>query len=283
MITYFELEQRGVGRLRECLMPTPDIDARFLLQEASGLTRAQLILRRNDVCPEPHLQRYDSLVARRLAGEPVGRILGKREFWGLDFSLSKDTLEPRPDSETLIEAVLAHRPDRRKAYSLCDFGTGTGCLLGAVLHSYPNAQGVGVDISRGALLMAQKNLTALGLGRRASFALGDWGDAQGIRGKQFDIILSNPPYVPSDAVLDRDVRDYDPERALFAGKDGLAAYRRLVPSLPAFLASDGLVVLEIGVGQCDAVVGLAEASGLKTLEIREDLGGIARAVVLGRA
>ena len=196
---------------------------------------------------------------RRAAGEPLGRILGVREFWGLPFRLSPDTLEPRPDSETLIRALLEHRAGLPPAPRLLDFGTGTGCLLLAALSELRDATGIGVDKSVQACQTAALNAAALGLQNRAHFLVSDWGAA--LSG-QFDVILTNPPYI-ADAViptLDASVRDFDPLLALSGGADGLNAYRALIPHALRLLKPGGLLLLEIGYDQADSVPALLSAA-----------------------
>lgn len=223
--------------------------------------------------------RLRDAITRRLAGEPLWRILGAREFWGLRFALSPGTLEPRPDSETLIEAALAHLAARRgEALRILDLGTGTGCLLIAALHEFPQAGGIGIDLSQDALATASANALRNGVAERAEFRLGDW--VRGLDGR-FDLILSNPPYIASAEVarLDANVRDHDPLLALDGGPDGLCAYRALAAALPGRLESDGLAVLEIGAGQADDVAALMAGAGLRQLASHRDLGGHIRALV----
>lgn len=272
-----QAEHLGTRQLRQAGLATPDLDARLLLEAVTGDTRATLIAHAEKHLTPHETALYQSLIARRVAREPVGRILGWREFWGLRFTLSPATLEPRPDSETLIEAVLAHRPDRTRAYRILDLGTGTGCLLAALLHEYPNAIGVGVDSHADALKTARANLQKLDLLSRTTLQQGDWGN--GLSGP-FDILISNPPYIPDHTDLEPEVAHHDPAQALFAGPDGLDAYRALLPGLPALLAPHGLAVLEIGIGQHQPVTALASAARLTCLDCRPDLSQIPRALVL---
>jgi release factor glutamine methyltransferase len=226
-------------------------------------------------------QRLEALLARRRAREPISRILGHREFWSLRFELSPETLDPRPDSETLIEAALAAIEDRGRAYRILDFGTGTGCLLLALLRELPNGIGTGVDLSEGALATARRNATALGLGQRACFVRGNWGD--GLAG-QWDVILANPPYIASDDIerLAPEVARFEPRSALDGGVDGLAAYRALAPAIGPLLAPAGIAVIEVGAGQAQAVTEITGESGLALRTIRHDLSGVDRCLVLGR-
>jgi release factor glutamine methyltransferase len=226
--------------------------------------------------------RLEALLARREAREPAARLLGRREFWSLDFALSPETLVPRPDSESVIEAALAEITDRAAPLRLLDLGTGTGCLLLALLSELPTASGVGVDIAAGAAMTARSNAAALGLGGRAGFVVGSWGAA--LAGT-FDLIVSNPPYIASDAIaaLEPEVASHEPRAALDGGPDGLAAYRALADQLPRLLAADGLVVLELGRGQAEPVATLMSQAGLGRRALRCDLGGVARSLVLSRA
>lgn len=225
--------------------------------------------------------RLNDALRRRLAGEPLWRILGAREFWGLDFALSAGTLEPRPDSETLIEAALIHLAARRhEPLRMLDLGTGTGCLLIATLREFPQATGLGIDLSADAVATATGNAIRNGVAERAAFRLGEWTD--GVE-ERFDLILSNPPYIGSDEIagLDRSVREHDPHLALDGGPDGLTAYRALAAALPGHLKPGGHAILEIGAGQEVAVVALMEQAGLRHLHSHRDLGGHIRALVFG--
>jgi release factor glutamine methyltransferase len=259
----------------------PRREARLLVALALGVAPAT-VLGYPERPLEPAAQaRLDGLAARRAAGEPYARLLGRRQFWSLDFALTPDTLDPRPDSETLIEAALAHLPDRAAPLKLIDFGTGTGCLLLALLSELPNAVGIGVDILPGAAAAARLNAAALGLGRRASFMVGHWGDP--IAGEA-DVILANPPYIPSGDIngLAPEVADHEPRAALDGGNDGLAAFRELAGDLGRLARSGGIVVVEVGQGQAPMVAWLMARAGLSVRAIRCDLSGIERVLVLAR-
>ncbi|HXP77293.1 MAG TPA: peptide chain release factor N(5)-glutamine methyltransferase, partial [Stellaceae bacterium] len=221
------------------------------------------------------------LLARRSAREPVSRILGYREFWSLRFELSAAALDPRPDSETLVESVLAALGARGRAFRILDFGTGSGCLLLALLSELPNAIGTGIDCSEGALETARRNAAALGLAGRARFVRGNWGD--GLTGK-WDVILANPPYIPSHELpgLMPEVALYEPRPALDGGADGLEAYRALAPAIARLLAPTGIAALEVGAGQATAAAGIMAKAGLALRTIRHDLSGVDRCLVLGR-
>ena len=220
----------------------------------------------------------EALIARRARREPFSRLKGSREFWGLDFALSPDALDPRPDSETLIAAALADIADRTVRLRVVDFGTGTGCLLLALLSELPNANGIGIDISPGAIATAKTNAGALGLAARTEFAIGGW-DAP-IPGFA-DVILANPPYIPSDEVLRLapEVLKYDPVAALDGGADGLSAYRALGPTFRRVLMPAGRAYIEVGAGQAEAVAGLLTEAQLRIAAVKRDLAGIERCVI----
>lgn len=271
--------------LREAGLPGADREARALLLAALGLAPVDLVRDPEALLGPDDQERLSRWLARRLAGEPLGRIAGRREFWGLDFTLSPATLEPRPDSETLVEAALDRldATGRRDApLRILDIGTGTGCLLAALLHECPAAFGIGVDLSAQAAATARANLDRLGLGSRSAIMVTRWSD--GLAGL-FDIVISNPPYIPAADIagLDIGVRAHDPALALDGGADGLDAYRAIIARLPHLLAPDGFAVLELGIGQAGDIAALARSGGLQVEALRADLGGIARALVLTRA
>ncbi len=253
----------------------PRLEARLLLAHAMACTAEDLL--REPQAPAP-TQRFRTLLDRRAAREPLAYILGHREFWSLDFAVSPATLIPRPDSETLVEAALAALPPGPRR--ILDLGTGTGCLLLAVLHERPDAFGVGVDRAPAAAALAAANAAALGIGARAAFLCGDWDSA--LNGR-FDLVLSNPPYITTSAIADLmpEVAEHEPATCLDGGADGYDAYRRIVPTLPRLLDPGGIAVLEVGIGQADTVAAMGPDAGLAAT-IRCDLAGTARAIVLAR-
>lgn len=251
---------------------TPRLDAELLMAEALHIDRDRLILNPPDREPP---KRFSAMVKRRLKGEPVAYITGRRAFWTIELEVGPGALIPRPDSETLIEAALAHFGDTGPA-TILDLGTGPGTLLLAALDQWPAARGLGVDRSGAALAYARRNGERLGLAARAEWRLGDW-DA-GIA-ERFDLVLSNPPYVEAGAALAPDVADHEPAGALYAGADGLDACRALAPRIGRLIAPGGIACVEIGAGQADAAAALFAAHRL-SVSPRRDLGGIARCLVL---
>jgi release factor glutamine methyltransferase len=251
---------------------TPRLDAELLMAHALGMERSALLLSHLD---DPAPPDFAALLARRAAGEPVAYILGRRAFWSIELEVGPGVLIPRPDSETLLEAAVAHFR-ARAPQTILDLGTGPGTLLLAALAEWPHARGLGIDASQEALAYARRNAERLGLAGRAELRLGDWAD--GVQ-DPFDLILCNPPYVETAAGLPRDVREWEPAQALFAGPDGLADYRRLAQQIPALLAPGGIACFEVGAGQAEAVSALFEAQGLPAAT-RADLAGHGRCVAL---
>jgi release factor glutamine methyltransferase len=259
----------ATAALAACGIEAPRREARRLAALTAGTDAAGLL----------HLQvideeRFNALVARRAAREPLAYITGQREFWSLEFAVSPATLIPRPESETLIELALAQAPAAR----VLDLGTGTGCLLLALLHEWAAAWGVGVDLSPAATALAARNAAQLGLDRRALFIAGHWADALDTR---FDLVISNPPYIESADIahLMPEVAVHEPAAALDGGADGLAAYCAIIAALPALLTPQGAAILELGSGQAPAVTALAQAAGYQTAS-RADLAGHIRAMRL---
>ena len=269
----------GRRELQAAGVRTPGLDAHLLLAHGLGLARETLFGHPELGLSAAESRDFEALIARRSAREPVSRILGRREFWSLPFALTPAVLDPRPDSECVIEAALAEARDPDAALRIADLGTGTGCLLLALLAELPNAYGIGLDISAGAVAVARTNARALELDARARFVVGDWGAP--LAGP-FDLIIANPPYVPEPVLpmLDAELA-YDPWLALAGGTDGLAAYRALAPHVARLLATGGRAVLEIGDGQLEAVQGLLGAVGLALSGRGRDLAGRERCIIVG--
>ena len=271
---------RALARaLAESGAPEPALDARLLAAAALRVSSAALLAEARTPLGPDDARRLSALAARRLAREPVARILGSREFWGLPFALGPDTLEPRPDTETLVEAALARIADRAAPLRLLDLGTGSGCLLVALLHELPSAWGVGIDRSPSALAVARANARVNGVGGRACFMAGHW--AAPVRGR-FDLVVANPPYVESATIADLapEVARHDPRLALDGGPDGLAAYRAIFADLRALLRPGGFAVIEAGRGQAPSLLEMAGANGLRVAGVQRDLAGIERALLL---
>jgi release factor glutamine methyltransferase len=264
-------------RLKQAGFASSELDARLLVQAAAGCDEIDMIREPGRMLTQPQVERLAGFEARRLAHEPVSRIVGQREFWGLTFKITPATLDPRPDSETLIETALDLLP-AASAPMILDLGTGSGCLLIALLHERAEARGVGVDLSTEALAVAAANAEALGVGKRAAFRHTSWAD--GIEEK-FDIVISNPPYIAAGDIegLDAEVRDHDPRLALDGGADGLDAYRAIAALLPRLLAPTGHAVIELGDGQAADVCAIFEGEGLAVPRIATDLAERPRALV----
>ena len=260
--------------LRDAGIDNPAREARLLINHALGALPNALHNPTADI-DEAVLA---PLVARRAAREPMAFITGNQGFWSFALECTPDTLIPRPDSESLVEAALAAFP-MGGVNAVLDLGTGTGCLLLAVLQEFPAAWGLGIDRSPAAAALAARNARRTGLTGRACMLCGDW--AAAVAGR-FDLILANPPYIESDTIVDLmpEVANHEPRAALDGGPDGLAAYRALLPEFPRLLAPGGVAIVEIGAGQDLEVAALARAAGARSVALRPDLGGIARAAVL---
>ncbi|WP_270935187.1 peptide chain release factor N(5)-glutamine methyltransferase [Falsiroseomonas oryzae] len=267
--------------LRAAAIENPRLEARLLLGHAMGATTEALLGDSRAPVPPEAASRFRAAIQARLAATPIAHILGSQGFWTLDLAVSPATLIPRPDSETLVEAALDALPDRDAQLRVLDLGTGTGCLLLAVLAERPRAFGIGVDLVPAAAALAAANARRNGLADRAAFLAGDW--AAALAGR-FDLVLSNPPYIESAAIagLMPEVARHEPRSALDGGVDGCDAYRRLSTILPGLLAPGGVAVLELGIGQKAAVEALARQAGLVPAGGRADLGGVDRALVLRR-
>jgi release factor glutamine methyltransferase len=255
------------------------LDARLLIAEALQCDRAQLLSQSERALTKDETAHIERLIARRAGREPVARILGSREFWGLPFGLNEATLVPRPESETLIEAALWQFKERGgDLLRILDLGTGSGCLLLALLHEFPDATGLGVDFAPRAIAQAYQNAEKLGLAARTAFRIDDW--TNGIE-EPFDLIVSNPPYIAREEIagLMPEVREHDPILALLGGADGLEAYSILVPQLPRLLKPGGVAIFEIGYGQAMKVRILFKSVGFSRTETRKDLSGIERCVI----
>jgi release factor glutamine methyltransferase len=255
----------------------PAREARVSLCAASGITPVALIVEPREPLGSA-AWKVQEVAERRATGEPLSRIVGKREFWGLSFAITPHVLDPRPETETIVEAALSILSDRREdKLNILDLGVGSGALLCALLTEFGAARGIGVDISTGAAEVAQGNLQACGLSLRAEIRIGDW--TSGLE-ERFDLIVSNPPYIPTAdlAGLPREVRDFDPWLALDGGIDGLAAYRRILTESRRILAPPGWLLAELGVGQATDVTAIANQCGFTDCVTYQDLAGADRVV-----
>jgi release factor glutamine methyltransferase len=270
--------------LRSGGITSAELDARLLIGGALGLDFTGIITAANRRLRPEEAHRIEEFMRRRLAGEPVARILGVREFWGMPLQLSTATLVPRPDTETVVELALEtwRREHGEEPRRILDIGTGSGAILLALLSEWHEANGVGTDISPTALQTASHNARRLGFATRAAFVACNY--AAALSGT-FDVIVSNPPYIRSAEIaeLGREVRDYDPRRALDGGADGLDAYREIIPASARLLAAGGTLVVEAGYGQSGPISQLMSASGLTSAgPPKADLAGIPRAVAGGK-
>lgn len=263
-----ELEQAGIE--------SPDVDARLLFQHVTELSREDILLKPEMLIEDVKVKSLKKLIARRAAHEPVSRIIGHRDFWKHQFKISPETLDPRSDSETLVEGVLSRRGS---AKTILDLGTGSGCLLLSILGDAPEMTGVGIDISEGAIDVARENAQSLGFTARALFEATGW-EAYAPK-NLFDIVISNPPYIAwhEGPDLEPEVAEYDPDRALFGGEDGLAAYREIALLLPEFLKPEGLVFFEIGATQAKNVTDILAKAGYDVIHTCHDLAKRDRVLV----
>ena len=276
---------RTARALAAAKIETAGLDARLLVSHVVGLSHEDFIAAPARLLDAADEARLDALIARRLAREPIARICGVKEFWGRDFALGAETLVPRPESELLVEAGLDALRDATPGASqrIADLGTGSGCLLISILADHQSGHGLGVDISLSALRVAADNAARHGVADRACFGQANWLDALA---PGFDLIMANPPYIPSAAIkaLPRDVARFDPVAALDGGPDGLAAIRAIAATAPAGLNSGGVLLVEVGAGQASAAAGLFADGGLMVRpgrDLMRDLAGIER-VVRGR-
>lgn len=283
-LTIASLLQKGRERLQVAGIDNAHREAQLLLIAASGLTRERMIADDSGFLDGSTVASYSSMLERRIAREPVGRIVGGRVFYGLDLVLSRQVLEPRDDTGTLVDLVLETIGKREETLIFADIGTGSGAIALALLAYLPNAYCVATDISGDALETATINAKRLEFEDRFSVRHGSWLEPFSVSRDRFDFIVSNPPYIPSGAIaeLQPEVRNHDPQLALDGGVDGLAAYRTLVEDVGPYLKHDGFLAIEIGYDQDRAVAALAEAAGWCVEARRRDLAGCDRVMCLRR-
>jgi len=280
MPTIAEVRRGWAAEFRAHGIDSPELDARLLIGHALGLDHAGLVAAAASRLEPVEARAIAALARRRLAREPVARIIGTKEFWGLPLRVNAATLVPRPETETVVEAALAAIDSggpRRRALRIADLGTGSGAILLALLTELPNTLGIGTDRSAAAVAAARDNARLLDVGR-AAYVVCDM--AAALRGP-FDLIVSNPPYVASADIdaLAPDVRLFDPRHTLDGGTDGLDYYRALAVAAPALLTAGGALVVELGVGQAEPAAALFAAAGLAVKPPRHDLNGVPRALV----
>ena len=275
-----EAIEATVRRLRDAGIENPRLDARLLIQEATGLEAEGVARDPGHILTAGSLQKLCAGIRRRQHHEPVSRIVGSREFWSLDFAISAEVLDPRPDTETLIDALLQAETDRSKPILIADLGTGSGCLVCAALSEFSNAYGIGTDRSSSAINVAKENARALGLSSRVEFIRGQWASA--IAAQSIDVILTNPPYIPSRQIaeLAPEVAEFDPRMALDGGEDGLDAYRAIARDVERVIKPGGKSFVEIGPGQAEAVVSLFESDRIQEVKKIPDLSGQLRCLKL---
>ncbi|HSC29443.1 MAG TPA: peptide chain release factor N(5)-glutamine methyltransferase [Vicinamibacterales bacterium] len=252
------------------------LDADVLARHVLGWDRASLLARNREPAPTGFDAAFAALVSRRSAREPVALITGHREFWGIDLLVTPDVLVPRPETELVVETAI-EVAERRRCRRIADIGTGSGCLAIALALEFPEAAVVATDVSRAALDLARQNAARHGVDRRVDFR---HGDLLAPLDGEFDLIVSNPPYVPAGTPLPPEVERYEPHAALFAGDDGLDVIRELIRAAPAHLASGGVFVVEFGFGQADAARDLAAGAGWRVVSVRTDLQGIPRVAAI---
>lgn len=275
--SWADMLRAAAGRLREAGVEHPQREARLILADVLGVSSSEVILREGDEIDGRRLADFELIVRRRATGEPLSRIRGWREFYGRRFLVSPAVLDPRPDTERLVEAALERLPAGGR---ILDLGTGSGCILISVLGERSDVSGAGVDLSPEALEVARANALDLQVWDRALFVEGGWEAAEPLG--RFDVVVSNPPYIPSGDIpgLDRGVREHDPALALDGGPDGLEPYRAICGLAGKLLAPGGWLLMEVGAGQADDVLTIAGAAGLAANGALEDLNGIRRVVVI---
>ncbi len=257
---------------------TPALDARILIRAATGLDDVAMIADAGQAVPENQKTLIDAWVVRRVAGEPVSRILGEKEFYGRVYKVTPATLDPRPDTEILIDRALDWARGQNRPLRILDLGTGTGCILITLLAALPEATGLGVDINHDAVAVSRENAVKHGVETRSRFVAGSWFDP--VAGERFDLIVSNPPYIPRADIesLAPEVRNHDPILALAGGIDGLDPYKIIFPALKNHLLPGGMALLELGFGQAESIARLVDDSDVFMSRITPDLGGIPRVV-----
>jgi len=270
----------GARRLSNSNVSSASLDSRVLLCHVTALSPEQLLLKQNNPIAMPKVAKFLGFIERRQSHEPIAHLVGKKEFYGIEFKVNRNVLIPRPESETVIDLAKPYLKDN---ISILDLGTGSGCLLLTLLSFFPKSEGVGIDISSKALQVARKNAAALHLHKRGRFIKSDWSNLK--FKSQFDIIISNPPYIKSKAIsgLQEDVKDYEPLIALDGGITGLDCYKEIFSIAQRLLKFDGLCIFEMGAGQFNAILRLAGNYGFKVQKSAKDLAGKIRAAIIQKS
>lgn len=270
------------ARLQAAGIEYPRLDVRMLLSHALGISLDELMFYPRQLASDK-LSHFEQMIEQRLHHKPVDKIIGSRGFYKYDFQVSPAVLSPRPDTETLVEAAIEYI-NLHQVKNILDLGTGSGCILLSILAEFPELSGVGIDASKSALEIASNNAYKLNTLKRTELYPYSWFDDNLPEelGRRFDVIVSNPPYIPSADIskLDKEVKAYDPMSALDGGEDGLRDYRKIAEVSPKLLNNDGIIFLEIGIGQAEDVAKIFCFQGFKPLQIIKDLGGIERCVIL---
>jgi release factor glutamine methyltransferase len=254
------------------------MEARILVAFALAMDKEELLRNNDKILSYKQIENINKLVAMRVTHKPIAHITGTKEFYGRNFKVSPDTLIPRPDSETLIDVFIETFPDKNISLNILDLGTGSGCLLLTILAEYLNCSGVGIDANKNAINIAKDNSCNLGLAKRVNLLLNDWGS--GIE-NEFDVIISNPPYITKQDIdnLDSEVKDFEPHMALFGGDDGLEFYRKTALFAKSNLINNGIIILECGKGQHLDIITIMQSYGFKLVLWKKDLSEIDRIIV----
>lgn len=274
-----EVLKIAIAKFKAAGVAQPINDARILLGHSLNKPNERFYGKEEDVIQSEYLDDFSSKILRRCRREPVSKIVGIKEFWSLELLVSPYVLDPRPDSETLIEAARKQFPDRNRILNILDLGTGSGCLLLAALQEWPHSYGLGIDIDPRCIEIAKINAKRNELNDRAKFQTGNWASSLD---EKFDIILCNPPYISANEIaeLDEEVRLYEPEIALNGGQTGLDCYVELAAQFSNLLSADGLIFLEVGIGQKKQILGIMKSNSLELIKIEKDLAQIDRCLIL---
>lgn len=274
-----EVLKIAIAKFKAAGVVQPINDARILLGHSLNKPNERFYGKEEEIIQSEYLDDFSSKILRRCRREPVSKIIGVKEFWSLELLVSPYVLDPRPDSETLIEAARKQFPDKNRILNILDLGTGSGCLLLAALQEWPYSYGLGIDIDSRCIEIAKVNAKRNELNGRAKFQTGNWASSLD---EKFDIILCNPPYIPANKIakLDEEVRLYEPKIALNGGQTGLDCYVELAAQFSNLLSADGLIFLEIGFGQKKQILGIMKSNSLELIKIEKDLAQIDRCLIL---